>query len=448
MIRDERAVVGILSMVLVLGIVAIVITYLNVDFFPSLIKNNEASHMREVGNQFSEMVSRMEMQAIFEVEGVMASPITLGSKTLWFPPSSGTIGVEQSGSVHLNATNAFVRVLEGKDYSAVGQGVTHEISQGTEETNIAKITYFMLTINVNNIGTNDYALVNVSVYDKDGDYVGSAVVKFIKKAGSKGQEWTGVYLIVSNSTTEYLNQPVSWYYAENDISNYRINLLNPNYRFTEVLSSAETPLTLSFTYSSNGPEISADYTIVYETQEGDEVGVGGKLKNIDLTYLCNAIKFSSSNLRFIDQSYVFECSGTILHQEDGNIFYQLPSISFDRRGTKTEIDMLIINVIPKDYSEVSGNRLSSVKTKFRMGRSTVFETNTLNLTIITNYQNAWYEYLDNSLQKLGFEKGVDYEISKGKNVSLKIYGVSKDGERDIEVHMKYAEIEAEIGIRG
>ncbi|RLF36540.1 MAG: hypothetical protein DRN03_03545, partial [Thermoplasmata archaeon] len=62
--RVDKAVVGIVVAVLLLGLIVAVMTMINLTYVPKWLKEVEASHMREVQNQFADLKYAIDMLAL------------------------------------------------------------------------------------------------------------------------------------------------------------------------------------------------------------------------------------------------------------------------------------------------------------------------------------------------------------------------------------------------
>ncbi len=467
--NDRSAVVGIVTAILLVSLLFTVLVVINLEFVPEWAEDKEAEHMEQVSNQFSQMAHTIQKQATFQSDESISSPIKLGSEPLWFftsAPSGGSLSIiPDTFNFSVDSKNVSLKQHNGMDYTGIGQGDVKQLLPNREETeeDITKISYFMLNITSFKVGNKEWGMVKTTVKDANNNLVGSVEVKAI---GIQPETQINVRTADQNGNELY-NQPIIIMKSDN-FTNYRINLLNPDYRFTEILYSAAAPFDITLILSSSdgepsdgkSPDISADYTIAYEKYsgtgggEGEEVGSGGVVGNISDSYQCGTLKYSSDNSYFVDQDYTFDGSGAVIHQgilgKKGNIFFQPPSISITKTSAgKTRMEFLIVDVTSGAAgggAQISGNGISSVKTRYNRSEITRFETNELNLTIKTSYVNAWKEFFNYSFTNAGFS-GTDYTISAaGDKITINFKGKDKTDKRDIDFYLNYSIMEAEVGI--
>lgn len=104
LLKDKTAIAGVLEAILLVGLVAIILALLQLNYIPDIMKDREAEHMDEVTNQFSHLKSVIEMQSTMGVINKdnpppkhiaytsISSPITMGSKELPYMVSSRAYG--------------------------------------------------------------------------------------------------------------------------------------------------------------------------------------------------------------------------------------------------------------------------------------------------------------------------------------------------------------------
>ncbi|RLF39653.1 MAG: hypothetical protein DRN00_01360 [Thermoplasmata archaeon] len=80
--RVDKAVVGIVVAVLLLGLIVAVMTMINLTYVPKWLKEVEASHMREVQNQFADLKYAIDMLALVRQHTAVSVPISLGASNV------------------------------------------------------------------------------------------------------------------------------------------------------------------------------------------------------------------------------------------------------------------------------------------------------------------------------------------------------------------------------
>lgn len=89
----DDAVVGIVTAILIIGLVAAVISIVQTTYVPKIMEQREAEHMDKVAEQFASLTSVIDGQAAEEKKGIpIATSVTLGSRELPFLVSSKSYG--------------------------------------------------------------------------------------------------------------------------------------------------------------------------------------------------------------------------------------------------------------------------------------------------------------------------------------------------------------------
>jgi len=80
--KQDDAVVGVISVVLVIGLIMVVTTMITTSYLPQWLEQKEAIHMEEVSNQFAQLKYALDIQSVVEQKTAISSSITLGSKEI------------------------------------------------------------------------------------------------------------------------------------------------------------------------------------------------------------------------------------------------------------------------------------------------------------------------------------------------------------------------------
>lgn len=90
---SDDAVVGMVSAILIIGLIVAVISIIQVVYVPIIMEQREAEHMDTVTEQFGSLTSVIDSQATLAIQGVpIPTFITLGNKELPFLVSSKAFG--------------------------------------------------------------------------------------------------------------------------------------------------------------------------------------------------------------------------------------------------------------------------------------------------------------------------------------------------------------------
>jgi hypothetical protein len=98
--KENTAVAGVIEALLLVALVAVILSYIQFTYIPVVMEEREADHMDVVSNQFSQLKSVIEIQAMMGILGTgeaitytpMSTPITMGSKELPYFVSARSYG--------------------------------------------------------------------------------------------------------------------------------------------------------------------------------------------------------------------------------------------------------------------------------------------------------------------------------------------------------------------
>ena len=151
----------------------------------------------------------------------------------------------------------------------------------------------------------------------------------------------------------------------------------------------------------------------------DSCTITVKNNTFSSSYSTDAIKYSSRNLHFVDQSYVYEAGSLIMSQYPSSILYGKPSFFVTEFGKNLSFTFVNISGIAGRTS-VSGYGNYPVYLNVISPSNQYTEINNVtNITIVTNYVDAWYIALNSSLLKSisGFEYEGDGVGNIGYNIT-------------------------------
>ncbi len=81
-IRDKKAVAGVIEALLIVALVSIIISTIQLIYIPEIMKQRESDHMDDIENQFSFLKAVIDLQSIEKKDVPITSTITLGSREL------------------------------------------------------------------------------------------------------------------------------------------------------------------------------------------------------------------------------------------------------------------------------------------------------------------------------------------------------------------------------
>jgi len=123
LLKQNNALAGVIEALLLVGLVAIILSFIQLYYVPKIMEQKEADHMDQVSNQFSQLKSVIEIQSTMGVINEenpnpnyiaytsMSSPLTLGSRELPYfvtTASSGQVNLideQVSGNYKIKIEN-------------------------------------------------------------------------------------------------------------------------------------------------------------------------------------------------------------------------------------------------------------------------------------------------------------------------------------------------------
>src|SRR4030042_4984279 len=81
-IKEKHAVAGVIEALLLVGLVAVILSVVQLVYIPQVMNQREADHMDEVANQFSFLKAIVDLQSMTQKDIPISSPITLGGREL------------------------------------------------------------------------------------------------------------------------------------------------------------------------------------------------------------------------------------------------------------------------------------------------------------------------------------------------------------------------------
>jgi len=119
-------------------------------------------------------------------------------------------------------------------------------------------------------------------------------------------------------------------------------------------------------------------------------------------FTTDSIEFSSQNLYFVNQDYIFEAGAIILAQSNSSVMKGQPSITVTEYGKNLSITFVnITGVRGKSFASGIGTYPIYTRVLSTNDQFTTIE-NVEKLTVFTNYPKAWYTIFNDSLVYSGF----------------------------------------------
>jgi hypothetical protein len=156
--KEKYAIAGVIEALLLIGLVAIILSIIQLHYIPKIMEQKEAEHMDEVSNQFSYLKNMIDIQAMAGTMGndislahaPIMTQITLGSKGLPYfitVPSYGELRIKNNGariygnSIDVNFSSIVYHAhnlyFVEQTYVLEGGGII--LNQSTEEGSVMRV---------------------------------------------------------------------------------------------------------------------------------------------------------------------------------------------------------------------------------------------------------------------------------------------------------------------
>jgi len=156
------------------------------------------------------------------------------------------------------------------------------------------------------------------------------------------------------------------------------------------------------------------------------------------SYSLGIIKYSSRNVYFLDQSYIYEAGSVILDQSEGNVMSIKPFSAINNVDV-VNITFDIVNITGVGgRTSAGGYGTYPIRTEF-VSSNTVVMNDVDSITIATNYPNAWHVAFNSTLIKsAGLTYGTDFSVTAtNSEITISFIGV-------VNLTLTVIEIDAQI----
>jgi hypothetical protein len=126
-----------------------------------------------------------------------------------------------------------------------------------------------------------------------------------------------------------------------------------------------------------------------------------------------SVQMYAPNRYYVQQWVAYENGGILLKQDDGQVFRAGPSITFTNDSDATNIDLTQIDLIGAN-SSVGGTGIAGLNLDVIYVDSqsyTMKENSVFNITYYTNYGDAYFEYLNTTMQSIFHTGSVFTQVS-------------------------------------
>lgn len=132
------------------------------------------------------------------------------------------------------------------------------------------------------------------------------------------------------------------------------------------------------------------------------------------SYQFGSIKYSPRNSEYIETDYIYEAGGIITNQNLGNTMYIMPYFSVDNVGNVdiTYQTVNFIDIAGKKYT--TGHGITQIQLEY-LNKNTDIINNVDEITIVTDYMNAWNNFFNDTLSSEGLTYGVGNDFLINEN---------------------------------
>ena len=157
-------------------------------------------------------------------------------------------------------------------------------------------------------------------------------------------------------------------------------------------------------------------------------------------FTTDSIIFSSQNLYFVNQDYIYEAGAIILAQSNSSVMKGQPSITVNEYGKNLSITFVnITGVRGKSFASGIGTFPIYTRVLNSNDQFTIIE-NVDKLTVFTNYPKAWYNIFNDSLVYSGLNYSLN-SLDSSNRVIVEFDNVPAD---DYNIIIKEVKISAQI----
>ncbi len=417
--RNNNAQVGVVVAILMVSLLVAVMVLIQVHYVPAWMKEKEANHMDAVADQFSNLKASVDLQAMSQIDAPISHSITLGSKELPFFVSSRAFG-----SFNILSTTSSDFSISITLQAGMKENFHRQSMQPPDSVSyVSSISGFELVIDTLKNGD----VFNVTLNDESDNTIEVNVL-------DDGASTFRINLKTVNNTNILFNQTIASGIPSQE--QFRINLLNPDYKFaTDVLPYVTTPFNLSV--GASNPD---DGNFSIKCYKYDSTAANP-------TYNLGTMSYQSNNAYFVDQTYVYEGGAVILKQHDGQAIISPPFFDIINYTTRHVINMSIVNIIGMaGKTSASGYGTYSIRTNYSGYTDYKAIAKSVTIRINTDYPSAWYRYLNSTIRNSGITNYSITPVNESSNyVSISTEGPLNGSSHDIYLSIKKIDIYAQVG---
>ena len=382
---DNNAVSTVIGAILFLGLIVSCVAFVEVHYVPSWGADYEARHVRDVFVDFSTVPDRIDTLVRANDTDIVSKQrikLGIGDMPLIAPGKSwGTIGaVPREGNFTVEAD---VRIVNTTRNGTLFHNFTDD---GLNITNISSISVF--DIHLWEMANDGWIHINLTNQRN--------------QSGGAGINYTANKLTITirgddDKITDKMEINKDINLTSYTDPGYKIDLLNPCYGFSKVLSDMEVPYNLTITNSTgaNGRYLTDYYNL---TREDYSITSNGTLI------------YKSMNRYFLDQKFIYQNGAVFLCQPPNASMRIAPGITIENiTNESAHITIPMVTVVTSEgrIPMISGSDVEELQLELDHANSIALaegiNTNAVNITIDApegddnfrrNYLWEWVQYFD------------------------------------------------------
>lgn len=437
-LRDDRAVSAVLGAMILAGILMLGVVTYEAEVVPQLRAQAQDQHLRSIARTLATLAVELDQQAANRSQAAATYPVPIGYDApglvsdssmaggLTFEPEAESVSIF-SKELLIQQENASQRITQPEAWNEVnGSGSIEDVSQ------VASLRLKFDRIAREMAG--DHVVVNIT--DADGEHAGSFRVCLARHS----PDWD-LHTLVKDADGTILYNNAHSYFQNQEYEPFWINVLNPDYRFGQLLTIAEEPFDLSVEAhddagaaggcpgdgadSTSTGELEASYAITYleATDAGTVVQGGGGLVREDYNRTVEAGRLTYEVTGPGGQHrLVLEHGALILAQSEGNVFRLPPDVD---AGLSDNIVTLSFNLprLTGDPSSATGTSSAVVRAVPESSYRLEGQATNLTINLTTDHPGLWVDRWDEEFDEAGLG-GEVYDVENGSSwARLEVWGL-------------------------
>lgn len=428
--HEEQAVSSVIGSIMLFALFVAVMATIQTSYVPVWQEDSEAQHMRQVGDQFSDIRSQLDRQIAGQDSGSVSMPVNLGGNEKAFKFSMfSTINLPSSleftsgnAPVSLSATKLVIQgddksrnyVLD-EDWQTLTNGYRIDDIEEVKHMRIRMLDFTNLQGNAH--GKKDDGYLEATVLDSNGAFAGSITIT--KETVSS--DWAINAEVKKADGVIIFNQLLVS--AKHDIApdTYYLNLFENDLFVDAVMGAASVPFDIVWTNQNVPAEIA--HTVI---AGGVVIGSSGyTVPNYADANVGGTLKFKSESSNLVSQDFVLENGALIADQGDKAGFILEPQLDVQLLGTRTIVDWTLPTLTGGSQT-VTGLGNSAVRLSPKTLDSIEAQAPNLIVTLTTAYPTIWSNWLEEELARSTLDDAAgEYSItSTTSSVTLSIYGTT------------------------